>query len=61
MKAAKPRAGSSPSSSAASPDLPLILLGHSWGSFLAQMLLDEHPDAYDAVILSGRRCAGPAR
>ncbi|MGN7966121.1 alpha/beta fold hydrolase [Microbacterium sp. 22179] len=35
------------------PDLPLVLLGHSWGSFLAQMLLNEHPEAFDAVILSG--------
>lgn len=35
------------------PDLPLILLGHSWGSFLAQILLDAHPDAYDALVLSG--------
>ncbi|KTR74898.1 lysophospholipase [Microbacterium oxydans] len=35
------------------PDLPLVLLGHSWGSFLAQMLVNEHPDAWDAVILSG--------
>jgi len=35
------------------PDLPLVLLGHSWGSFLAQMLLDRHPDAFDAVVLSG--------
>ena len=35
------------------PGLPLVLLGHSWGSFLAQMVLDAHPDAYDAVILSG--------
>ncbi|MFS0853872.1 alpha/beta fold hydrolase [Microbacterium sp. 179-I 3D4 NHS] len=35
------------------PGLPLVLLGHSWGSFLAQMLVDEHPEAYDAVILSG--------
>ena len=34
-------------------DLPLVLLGHSWGSFLAQMLLNDHPEAYDAVILSG--------
>ncbi|CAH0237242.1 Monoacylglycerol lipase [Microbacterium oxydans] len=34
-------------------DLPLILLGHSWGSFLAQMLVNDHPDAWDAVILSG--------
>lgn len=35
------------------PDLPLVLLGHSWGSFLAQMLVNEHPEAWDAVILSG--------
>ena len=35
------------------PDLPLVLFGHSWGSFLAQMLLNEHPEAYDAVVLSG--------
>lgn len=34
-------------------DLPLILLGHSWGSFLAQMLVNHHPEAWDAVILSG--------
>ncbi|KAA9108130.1 alpha/beta fold hydrolase [Microbacterium rhizomatis] len=38
---------------AENPGLPLILLGHSWGSFLAQILLNDHPDAYDAVILSG--------
>ncbi|WP_375385197.1 alpha/beta fold hydrolase [uncultured Microbacterium sp.] len=35
------------------PGLPLILLGHSWGSFIAQILLNDHPEAYDAVILSG--------
>ncbi|QEW04363.1 alpha/beta fold hydrolase [Microbacterium lushaniae] len=35
------------------PDLPLILFGHSWGSFLAQILLNDHPDAYDALVLSG--------
>ncbi|MGP3533945.1 alpha/beta fold hydrolase [Microbacterium sp. RD1] len=35
------------------PDLPLILIGHSWGSFLAQILLNQHPEAYDAVVLSG--------
>jgi len=34
-------------------DLPLILLAHSWGSFMAQMLLNRHPEAYDLVILSG--------
>ncbi len=38
---------------AENPDLPLVLLGHSWGSFLAQMVLNAHPDGYDAVILSG--------
>lgn len=35
------------------PDLPLVLFGHSWGSFLAQMLVNDHPDAWDAVVLSG--------
>ncbi len=35
------------------PDLPLVLLGHSWGSFLAQILVNRHPEAYDAVVLSG--------
>jgi alpha-beta hydrolase superfamily lysophospholipase len=35
------------------PDLPLVLLGHSWGSFLAQILVNRDPDAYDAVVLSG--------
>jgi len=35
------------------PDLPLVLLGHSWGSFLAQMLLDRHPEAFDAVVMTG--------
>ncbi len=35
------------------PALPLVLLGHSWGSFLAQMLLDRHPQAFDAVVMTG--------
>ncbi|UNK71340.1 alpha/beta hydrolase [Microbacterium sp. H1-D42] len=35
------------------PDLPLVLIGHSWGSFLSQKLLNQHPEAYDAVVLSG--------
>lgn len=41
------------------PDLPLVLLGHSWGSFLAQMLLDRHPEAFDAVVLSGSALRWP--
>lgn len=35
------------------PGLPLVLFGHSWGSFLSQMIFNQHPEAYDAVILSG--------
>jgi alpha-beta hydrolase superfamily lysophospholipase len=35
------------------PGLPIVLLGHSWGSFLSQMLFNQHPEAYSAVILSG--------
>lgn len=35
------------------PDLPLLLLGHSWGSFLSQILVNRHPEAYDYLVLSG--------
>lgn len=35
------------------PDLPLIVLGHSWGSFLTQILVNRHPEAYDGMVLSG--------
>jgi alpha-beta hydrolase superfamily lysophospholipase len=41
------------------PGLPLVLLGHSWGSFLAQILLNDHPDAYDAIVLSGSALRWP--
>ena len=41
------------------PDLPLVLFGHSWGSFLAQMLVNDHPEAWDAVILSGSALRTP--
>ena len=39
--------------------LPLVLIGQSWGSFLAQMLLDRHPEAYDAVVLTGSALRWP--
>lgn len=39
--------------------LPLILLGHSWGSFVAQMLVNDHPEAYDALVLSGSALRWP--
>ncbi len=41
------------------PGLPLVLLGHSWGSFLAQMLLDRHPEAYSAIVLTGTALRWP--
>ncbi|WP_119696491.1 alpha/beta fold hydrolase [Microbacterium halotolerans] len=33
--------------------LPLILLGHSWGSFLAQMLINDDPRSCEGLILTG--------
>lgn len=41
------------------PGLPLVILGHSWGSFLAQMLVNQHPEAYDAIVLSGSALRWP--
>ena len=34
-------------------DLPLVILGHSWGSFMTQHVVNRHPDRYDGVVLSG--------
>lgn len=34
------------------PGLPVTLLGHSMGSFIAQSCAQRHPDALDALILS---------
>ena len=33
--------------------VPLVLLGHSWGSLIAQIILNKHSAEYDAAILSG--------
>lgn len=41
------------------PDLPLVLLGHSWGSFMAQALINDHPEGYDALVLSGSALRWP--
>jgi alpha-beta hydrolase superfamily lysophospholipase len=35
------------------PSKPLILLGHSWGSFIAQKIINKNSDMYDALVLSG--------
>lgn len=34
-------------------DVPLVMLAHSWGSFMAQHVVNHHPDRYDAVVLTG--------
>lgn len=35
------------------PGLPVLLFGHSWGSLMAQRILNCNPRAWDAVVLSG--------
>lgn len=35
------------------PGIPLVLLGHSWGSLMAQRIINREPKAYEAVVLSG--------
>ncbi|MCU1513458.1 MAG: lysophospholipase [Microbacteriaceae bacterium] len=35
------------------PTLHLALLGHSWGSLMAQMIVNKHSDEYDALVLTG--------
>jgi len=41
------------------PDLPFLLLGHSWGSFLAQILVNRHAGEIDGLILSGSALRWP--
>ena len=38
---------------AENPNRPLVLLGHSWGSFIAQKVINKYSDMYYAVVLSG--------
>jgi alpha-beta hydrolase superfamily lysophospholipase len=35
------------------PGKPLVFLGHSWGSFIAQKVINKASDLYDALVLSG--------
>lgn len=35
------------------PNLPLFLLGHSWGSMLAQKILNRNSESYAGAVLSG--------
>ncbi|MDQ2661148.1 MAG: lysophospholipase [Actinomycetota bacterium] len=34
-------------------DVPFVILGHSWGSFMTQHVVNRHPHRYDGVVLSG--------
>ena len=38
---------------AAHPTLPLVLLGHSWGSLMAQIIVNRRPELFAAVVLTG--------
>jgi alpha-beta hydrolase superfamily lysophospholipase len=44
---------------AENPGKPLVFLGHSWGSFIAQKVINNKSDLYDAVILSGSALTMP--
>jgi alpha-beta hydrolase superfamily lysophospholipase len=33
--------------------LPVVILGHSWGSLMLQIILNEHAGDYEAAILTG--------
>jgi alpha-beta hydrolase superfamily lysophospholipase len=44
---------------AENPNRPIVLLGHSWGSFIAQKIINKYSDIYDAVILSGSALTMP--
>lgn len=35
------------------PELPLVLLGHSWGSLMAQISVNAHAADYAGLVLSG--------
>ena len=35
------------------PEEPLVLLGHSWGSMIAQRIFNKYSDEYDGLVLSG--------
>ncbi len=38
---------------AENPGVPIVLLGHSWGSIIAQEIINTHSADYDAAVLTG--------
>ncbi len=42
------------------PGLPVVLFGHSFGSFVAQMLIERHGNLFSGCVLSGTRGPDPA-
>jgi alpha-beta hydrolase superfamily lysophospholipase len=38
---------------------PIVFLGHSWGSFIAQKIVNKSSDMYDALVLSGSALTMP--
>lgn len=34
-------------------ELPLVYLGHSWGSLMGQIIVNRHAERYDGVVLTG--------
>jgi alpha-beta hydrolase superfamily lysophospholipase len=41
------------------PSKALIIVGHSWGSFIAQKIINKSSELYDAVVLSGSALTMP--
>jgi alpha-beta hydrolase superfamily lysophospholipase len=41
------------------PGVPVVFLGHSWGSLMGQRLINEHLDDFAAVVLTGTAYRSP--
>lgn len=41
------------------PNKPIVLVGHSWGSFIAQKIINKNSELYNAVVLSGSALTMP--